>query len=93
MAQPPEKPSLDDEHRLFLVVHHIAFDFWSWGVLARELAAGTELRSVRNLSGSPMPQKASIWPSFSDEKSLSFIQGGFGLAENGCNLRQQQLKR
>ncbi|MBP2479051.1 amino acid adenylation domain-containing protein [Crossiella equi] len=28
-----------EEHLLLFVVHHIAFDGWSWGVLARELAA------------------------------------------------------
>ncbi|RBL87332.1 non-ribosomal peptide synthetase, partial [Streptomyces cavourensis] len=30
----------DQEHLLLIVVHHIAFDFFSWPVLTRELAAG-----------------------------------------------------
>ncbi|MCO1578421.1 amino acid adenylation domain-containing protein [Crossiella sp. SN42] len=33
------------EHLLLFVVHHIAFDGWSWGVLARELAAGYRERT------------------------------------------------
>ncbi|GAA2787234.1 hypothetical protein GCM10010452_14370 [Crossiella cryophila] len=35
----------EDEHLLLFVVHHIAFDGWSWGVLARELAAGYHERT------------------------------------------------
>ncbi len=35
----------DQEHLLLIVVHHIAFDFFSWPVLTRELAAGYRART------------------------------------------------
>ncbi|MFJ9309034.1 non-ribosomal peptide synthetase [Streptomyces cyaneofuscatus] len=35
----------DQEHLLLIVVHHIAFDFFSWPVLTRELAAGYQART------------------------------------------------
>src|SRR5277367_4419152 len=47
-AGPPFRLTLarlgDDDHLLVFVVHHIAFDGWSWSVLARELAEGYRQR-------------------------------------------------
>jgi amino acid adenylation domain-containing protein len=49
-AGPPFRLTLvrlgEDDHLLVFVVHHIAFDGWSWGVLARELAAGYRERTT-----------------------------------------------
>lgn len=48
-AAPPLRLTLvrlgDQEHLLLIVVHHIAFDFFSWPVLTRELAAGYRART------------------------------------------------
>lgn len=48
-ADPPFRLTLgriaDDDHLLLFVVHHIAFDGWSWGILGRELAAGYRERT------------------------------------------------
>ncbi|MER7583147.1 amino acid adenylation domain-containing protein [Kitasatospora sp. NPDC097691] len=43
----------DEEHLLLLVVHHIAFDGWSWGVLARELDA---FYGAFTGGGTPVPE-------------------------------------
>ncbi|MEV4313124.1 amino acid adenylation domain-containing protein [Actinocrispum sp. NPDC049592] len=39
-----------DDHLLVFVVHHIAFDGWSWSVFARELAAGYSGQSLEPLA-------------------------------------------
>ncbi|WP_222719749.1 non-ribosomal peptide synthetase [Actinokineospora xionganensis] len=48
-ADPPFRLTLAriaaDDHLLLFVVHHIAFDGWSWGILGRELAAGYDERT------------------------------------------------
>ncbi|GAA1973185.1 non-ribosomal peptide synthetase [Kitasatospora viridis] len=43
----------EDEHLLFLLVHHIAMDGWSWDVLARELDA---FYGALSGSGGPAPE-------------------------------------
>ena len=49
-AGPPFRITLarlgDDDHLVVFVVHHIAFDGWSWSVLARELADGYRERTT-----------------------------------------------
>lgn len=62
---------LGDDHLLVFVVHHIAFDGWSWGVLARELAAGYAGRTAEVSKQAPQYAGFARWQRerFTDERS------------------------
>ena len=47
--------AIPDEHRLAICVHHLVFDGWSIGLLARELSAGYAARKRRGGPWRPPP--------------------------------------
>ena len=64
---PPLRPTLvrlaEQEHLLLIVVHHIAFDFFSWPILTQELAAGYRARTG---GAPPQPEPAPLPLQYAD---------------------------
>ncbi|MBO4208617.1 non-ribosomal peptide synthetase [Micromonospora echinofusca] len=62
-----------DDHVLLLVVHHIAFDGWSWGVLARELHTLYEAFAAGRPS--PLPPLPVQYADFAAWQRESWLSG------------------
>ncbi|MFI5527221.1 amino acid adenylation domain-containing protein [Kitasatospora sp. NPDC051853] len=69
-AAPPLRAVLarlaEDDHLLTVVVHHIAFDFASWNVLTRELAAGYRARTSG--TAAELPELAFQYADFAERQ-------------------------
>jgi amino acid adenylation domain-containing protein/thioester reductase-like protein len=65
----------DLDHALIVVIHHVAADGWSFGVLARELAAAYEMTRV-NLAPRLPPLATSYASQVASDRRLAAAHGG-----------------